>query len=693
MKHLRSSWQKALLGASANSQYHKVGIDGGAGETRFNLFYSFNNDEGIMMNSGAKKHVTSLNLVHTGNKMKATGRINYSEQAIYGVGTSEGNSYFNQLQGLIFYRPTYGITGNDDDFVNLDEDPFLADDGAGDYFHSPITNALSQHRNSINKVLFMNGTIEYKLFKHLTYRGLVNVGTTSLKRDQFNDYRSSIAKRSGAPNGMIDGSSRNSWNYSNTLTYRDVFNKVHKLDVLVGQEQNYRQVSTNRITATGFPWETRGLDNLSEAAAFIVQSDKEDERLFSLFSRVNYSYKSRYLLSASFRADGSSKFGADNKYGYFPAAALAWRVTEEPFMRNQQLFSDVKFRFSIGTTGNNRIRNYSSLALLRTGNYPLNDNNNVSVYSNTLPNPALKWEQTRSTNIGLDLAVLRNRLQLTTELYRNRTTDLLLNADVPSITGYSTMLINVGSTSNHGLELTLSSINVDQSHFKWTTNLNIAFNRNKVLGLTSGSDLMYANSAWGVLSENDYLINVGRSLGQIYGYKADGLYQVDEFDYDATNGTYTLKEGIAFDVNNIPRPGFLKLIDQNGDLAINSDDRVIIGNANPRHIGGLNNTFSYKGFDLGVFINWSYGNQVYNANKLNMSQTHLDYRNTLAYVADRWMSIDAAGSRITDPVVLKESNAGKTVPVYNGAGAALRLHDGVIEDGSFLRINNINLGV
>lgn len=686
------NWQDEVFGNAVTSQYHKIGISGGSKQTQFSLFYSTNDDKGVMVNSGAKKQVARLSINHTANtNLKVSGTASYTDQLIYGVGTGEGNTYFNQLQNILTYRPTYGIKGSDQDLINLEEDPYL-DDNSGNTLQNPLINAVSQQRNIYNKSLYLNGTIDYKIINHLSYRGIVGSRNFFIRNNQFNDSRSVSAKRSGGPNGSIANTDRYSWNYSNVLTYSNTFNKIHRLDFLVGQEQQYLKTRYVLTTLNGFPTENLGLDDLSQATTVVDASNTEDERLVSFFTRANYAFDDRYLLTATLRADGSSKFGPDNKYGYFPSVALAWRVIQESFLKSNKIISDLKLRLSIGTSGNNRIDNYSSLALLESGSYPLNNVNTVTVGSNNLPNPNLKWEQVLSRNIGLDIGLWGQRIQLTTEWYKYKTSNLLLNAQVPEFSGYSNMLINVGSTRNTGLEFTLNTVNIRNNNFQWTTNFNVAFNRNKVLGLTSGNSFMYASSNWGVLTENDYIVQVGQPLGQIYGYKSNGLYQTDDFDYNATSQTYTLKAGIPFDPNNQPQPGYLKLVDVNGDSTINSDDRTVIGNANPKYIGGINNTFSYKRFDLGIFLNWSVGGDIYNANKLYNSQTYLDYRNTLAYIADRWISIDAAGGRVKDPATLNALNKGKTIPVYNGSGTALRLYDQMVEDGSFLRISNISLG-
>lgn len=685
-------WQSEVFGRAARNQYHKIGVNGGSKETKYNMFYSYNQDEGIMLNSGANKNVMKLTLNHNVNKkFRVEGTANYAIQKVFGIGTGEGNQNFNQLQNILTYRPTFGLAGEDSDLIDLEEDPVL-ESNAGNVQQNPIINALSQNKEVLAKTLNLNGGLQYKLTDQITYKGLVNYRNTSTKSDLFYDKRSMTAKRTGGPQGALSDQVRNGWSYTNTLTYTGQLGQDHKFDVLLGQEQNYLMTKFNKINAKGFPEETLGLDNLYEAGSFTAESNKQDEKMLSFFARGNYNFRSKYLLSASIRADGSSKFGLGNKYGYFPAISGAWRIIEESFMHDQRVFSDLKLRLSLGTSGNNRVANYASLALLAAGVYPLLDQNNVTVYPDVLPNPNLRWEKTKSENIGLDMAFFNQRIQLTTEFYRNTTNDLLLSSEVPMTSGYSTMLVNAGSTRNSGIELSLNTININGSEFRWTTNFNMAFNSNKVLALAKPSEkTRYAFSNWGILTESDYIVRVGESLGQIYGYKTDGLYQVDEFNFDSATQVYKLKDGVPFDGNNAPQPGFQKFVDSNGDGKINADDRVVLGNATPKHTGGINNTFTYKGVDLSVFFNWSFGNSVYNANKLFSSQTQLDYKSAMEYFADRWMTIDANGTVVKDPTALAALNQGKAVPVYNSA-SALKLYDYVIEDGSFLRLNNISLG-
>ncbi|HEY9260949.1 TonB-dependent receptor [Chitinophaga sp.] len=683
------NWQDQMMGSPSSNQYHKISLAGGSGETRFNLFYSHSDDEGIVLASASKKNVAKLSVWHNMNKKTTISAIvNYSDQTITGVGTREGATKMNQLQNIIQYRPTYGKSGTDDAFLGMDNDPSI--DVGQIPLQNPVTSALSQQRESFNRIFNFNAAVDYTIANHLTYRGLVGMRVSGTKVKSFNDARSLLAKRSGGAFGSIGQYDENGWNYSNTVTYDNTFKKQHRLSVLVGQEQS--SISRENFVAgnSKFPTVNLGLDDLSQGTTPVVPTSfAEAESMLSFFSRANYTFRERYIFTASIRADGSSKFGPDNRWGYFPSAAFAWRVIEEKFMKNISFLSDLKLRVSYGTAGNNRIDNYLANSLLQSGIYPINNGNAITVGASNLPNPGLKWETTRSQNLGLDLGFLDQRFTFTMDVYNNRTKDLLLNALIPFTSGFASQQINVGATANKGVELSLHSINIRKHGFEWSSNFNIAFNQNKILALTNGENARYSTSWY---DQNDYIVQVGSPVGQMYGYRSNGLYNVDDFTYsDATKG-YTLKPGIVADANNPAKPGNLKLVDINGDGTITPADRTVIGNATPKHTGGLSNTFSYKGIDLSVLINWSYGNDVYNANLLNNSLTYLSYQNTLGYFADRWMTIDAKGQKVTDPVALAALNNGKTIPSWNGAGTATRLYDQMIEDGSFLRINNVSLG-
>jgi TonB-linked SusC/RagA family outer membrane protein len=689
-------WQQQVFGQTALSQYNKISVNGGGKETTFNVFYSRGYDQGIMLQSGSTKNIGKLTVNHKiGTKFSVNAIVNYSNQKVTGLSTQTGgNARLSMLQVLLQYRPVTGLNPNDDDLLSQLVD-VLDPNQSSPAYQSPVVTINTEPRENIIQSLNANTSISYALTDHLTYRGLINYTTGGNVYKQFNDATSIVAIRSGGGTGSITVNNANQFNYNNTLTYNNVFKQNHKLDVTVGQEYIYNYSDALIASGSGFPAENFGWNGLQlSTIPSIPSSSAQDDKLISFFGRANYSYKGKYLLTTSLRADGSSKFGSDNLWGLFPSAAVAWRIVEEKFMQNITLISDLKLRASYGESGNNRIPNYAALGVLTTGTYPLNNQLVPTAYQNSLANPTLKWETVQSRNLGLDLGLFKQRIMLTTEYYDNRSKDLLYNTRIPSSSGFTNQLQNIGTTQSKGWEFTLNTVNVQNKGFTWNTNFNIAFTRTKVLSLSQGETSLLVPS---YTTTNDYILQTGRPVGIMYGYIQNGLYQVNDFNYNPTTNVYTLKPGVVTDAGGgTVQPGFIKFKDISGpngvpDGVINDYDRTAIGNANPKFTGGINNTFSYKGFDLSVFLNFTYGNDIYNANLLNNSRLDGNYANTLSYFANRWTTINAAGQRITSPVELAAINQGKTVPSYNGA-IGQRLYDKMIEDGSFLRINNVSLG-
>lgn len=684
------NWQKEAFGDAVINQAHKLSINGGGKETRFNMFYSRNTDNGILLNTASEKNIAKLTVNHNvSKKFSVNGIVNYANQKITGLGTGEGR--LSLLNTILQYRPVSGINPDDLSLVDLDIDP-LDPNPASVNYQSPVVTLNTQHREQRLKSLNMNASGQYTFDKHFTYRGLVNFTDNNNSAKAFNDARSLVAQRSGGASGAVGYNNAQQFNYNNTLSYANVFNNDHKLDVSIGQEYIYNYSENLNTASSNFPSLNLGWNKLQLGTVTAFPTTfAEDSKLLSFFSRANYAYKGKYLLTATVRADGSSKFGQNNSWGYFPSAAISWRLIQEKFMKQLPVFSDLKLRLSYGAAGNNRIANYAALGIYNAGTYPLNDQLVSASYQENLPNPYLKWETLKSMNIGLDAGFFKQRLTLTAEYYDNRSKDLLFNTRIPASSGFTNQFQNIGTTSSRGFELTLNSTNIRTTDFSWMTNLNLAFTNTKVLSLSEGETSMLVT---GNLT-SDYILEIGRPVGVMYGYVKEGLYQVNDFNYNPTNSQYTLKPGVVRDGITV-QPGYIKFKDISGpdgqpDGLVNNYDRIPLGNAKPKFSGGISNSFSYKGLDLSVFLNFSVGNKVYNANKLNNSNLNVEYANSFASFADRWTTINPLGQRVTNPVELAALNEGKTIQSFDGFGS-LRLYDEMVEDGSFLRINNINLG-
>jgi len=421
-----------------------------------------------------------------------------------------------------------------------------------------------------------------------------------------------------------------------------------------------------------------------------------DNKLLSFFGRVMYDYKGKYLISATFRADGSSKFAAGNRWGYFPSAAVAWRISEENFMQSlSSVINNLKLRFSYGSAGNNNIPSNQIAQVFNSSSTSYI--NNVMNYwspSTTMANPDLKWETTYTRNLGLDFGLFRGKIDGTVELYYNTTKDLLINFPV-SGTGYNTQYRNMGETENKGLEITMNWMALNKKDYGLTLGFNIGFNRNKIVSLGIMDDFGM-NTSWASTEiGNDYWIAVGGSVGKMLGYQNAGRYEVSDFSgYDEATDTWTLKEGIDDDspVIGTVRPGSLKLVDNTGDHLVNVDDCVIIGDANPKHTGGFNLDARFYGFDLSAVFNWSYGNDIYNANKIEYTTGRYQFRNMIDIMAEgeRWTNVNAAGELVNDAAELAALNASTTM--WSPYMTRHVFSDWAVEDGSFLRLSTLSFG-
>ncbi len=692
-------WQDEVFdGRNPKTQMHKLSVSGGSKGMNYAASFTRNDDDGIMEGSGLERNGVRLKLDYKANdKLKTTYNVSYTDEKTKGMGSLSDQGYFSRMQHIIQYRPTIGL-GNDQDLLTSDIDPLLQDD-SGNTMVNPIASIEGEQREKRNRYLTLNGGLEYKLLPSLIYNGSIGYRTRDYNMNEFYTMRSLQGKREGAPYGTKTINRYETVTYNNTLTYKYEKNRNHRFDGMVGMEYFNQKIDFVSLGSKGFPEENFGLNDMSLGVDPMINSTYvyPGETMISFFGRLNYQLKNRYLFTATFRADGSSKFGANNKWGYFPSGSFAWRASEEPFIQNLNLFSNLKFRLSYGSAGNNQIGNFMSLPLMTSDWTAVNDMMVISYRNARLANPNLKWETNVTQNIGMDAGFFRNRLEVTFDYYRNTTKDLLLAAQLPFISGHATTMKNVGKTKNNGVEMSITSRNIETKDFSWTTTVNLAANKNEVVDLYK-SDFFLAKSGWATVSEfnsADYIIKEGRSLGQMWGYTSDGIYGVDDFDF--ANNVYTLKEGVPVDKNSVAQPGSWKYRDISGpngqpDGIIDSNDMSIIGDANPTLFGGINNQFNYKGFDLNVFLNFSLGADVYNANNMYYSKMSNRYKNVIGGAANRFTYIDESGVNIkNDPAALTALNQGKDFASVSGS-SSLIFSSRYVEDGSFLRLNNISLG-
>lgn len=697
------NWQEEVFGRKAQYQNHNVSMSGGTQATTFNLSFTANKEEGLLLESGFDRYLANFKIDHKiSDKFKVGVSVRYLDQKIKGAGTTNsGTRATNRLRHTINYRP-FEIPvpgGGIDDF---DEAYFLASSGAT----NPILLTKAEYRRQQTRAFYLSGYANYTIVKNLVFRSTFGFDNADIRTDLFYSKITSTARNAASlPVASIGQQNNNTFNNSNTLQYTlNNYKDHHDISVLVGEETVELRSKQATFETRFFPADIspqKALANMGLGSApsgsqqplpfsFIQPSS----RIFSLFGRVSYAYDDKYLATFNLRSDRSSKFSSDNGSLVFPSGSVAWRFSKEKFMDDASWLSDGKIRFGFGSVGNNRIDNLLYLQLYGvTGQYAFNHSILPGFAPTALANPSLRWESNSTKNFGLDLSLFRNKVQFTMDIYKNTSKDLLLAVAIPPTTGYTSQLQNIGSTSNRGIEFQINAIPVQKKDFTWNSNFNISFNKNRIESL-GGVDQLTRNSGWqGSDGVDDYLVKVGQPAGLMYGFVTDGFYKIDEFDYNPTTTVYTIKSGIAVNgVYGTPQPGMLKWKDLNGDGIITADgDRTVIGNANPDFTGGWNNSFTYKNFDMSVFVNFVFGNDIYNANKIEWTDGAFGNLNMLDIMNNRFTNINASGQRVTDPTELAKLNQNATIwsPVRV---QRWWLHSWAVEDGSYLRFNNITFG-
>jgi TonB-linked SusC/RagA family outer membrane protein len=591
---------------------------------------------------------------------------------------------------------------------------------------NPVLLNNATYRKSFNNVIDLNSYLNYTFNKWVSFRSTIGFDNNSLRGDAFDDTLTNNAKSNGAglPIADITTTSLSIVDNSNVFTFSNAaatgrFKEHNDVAAIIGQETYSTHERDGYVESRFFPLGTTssaalGNMNLGTPPNNTLAEPKPTTNdysttLLSFFTRISWAYDKKYLAYVSLRADGSSLFAAQNRWGYFPAASVAWRVSQEKFMDKLSWINDLKIRASYGEAGNNRITPFQYVTQFNTNSqYGLNDNLITAFAPAGLANPNLKWETTTSRNLGVDASLLKDRLGFTVDAYYNTTRDLLINNTIGTNTGYSTQLQNVGSTSNQGIEVQLSSTMVQKKSFSWTGTFNISFNQNKVVSLGPIKSYL-ANSNWaGSGNPADYIVKVGQPVGTMYGLVSDGFYTTNDFNYNPATRVYTLKPGEPNDASitsSTPMPGSLKYKGLNGDTVISSTaDRTIIGNGQPKFFGGLSQQFTYKNFDCSIFINFSYGNKIFNDNKLEFSSGYTPGATLLGIMKDRWHTVDGNGvayeSLVGGQVVgaspdsLNALNKGAKywIPLVGSSSTTFQPQSWAVEDGSFIRINNITLG-
>lgn len=723
--------QKDVYNSSV-SHNHDLTITGGNDKTRMLFSANYMDEEGMKINSYARRASFNFKI-----NQKITKNLDVSFDARYSDRRTMGDEKTTNGSGSILsssyrFRPiaTSDILG-DLDAMREGNMEMYGRQSTWDRY-SPAARIGDYEPLYIKQRLRGTASLNWRIIDGLTYHTDLSYNRT-WEEDKiwggaiYNNYMND-ATGEKLYAGSVEWAKRGSWGlrWTNTMSYDFNFlPEEHRLNLLLGHEVTDSGGDEIEIDANHFPANFTK-DN---AFAMINQYDKTagtsnffsgvdmPERILSFFGRVNYTLLDRYLFTFTFRADGSSKFSPEHRWGYFPAAAIGWRISEEPFMESTRDWLDnLKLRFSYGSVGNDGIdaNLWSQMWTSETDmrwQYALNNQYSSSYdYSATeMANRDLKWETTITRNIGVDFSFFNSRLWGSVDLYWNTTKDLLMLTSIPGITGFTATYDNIGQTSNKGIEISLSGEIYKDKDWNITAGMNINFNKGNVDELADNVTGLYSSSWCGSSSfpGNDYILKEGSPVGIVRGYIYDGFYTTDDFNY--VNGQYVLKEGVADlgsfinPVHGVDRPegqnaypGLPKYRDMNDDKVIDELDVCEIGDMNPVHTGGFNINATWKNFDLGLYFNWSYGNDVYNVNKIASMYCAKEsgaYENKLAFMKDAYKIYDIVDGQLvhlTTPEQLNAANVNAKYPLpYSENGVTSTL---AIEDGSYLRLNTLTLG-
>ena len=649
-----TNWQNEIFRTAPVSNYSAT-VSGGDAKTKFLLSGTFFDQQGIIIASGFKRGSGRLNLEHSiSDRVRVGSNLSLSRSLSNRI--ANDNNIYGVLSAAVLLgsqTPVYNPDGT------YGRDPFSS-------VENPVAAALEPTLQARNGRLIGNVFAEVEPVKNLRLRTSFGADYLTLKEDQF---LPNVLLQAVGSNGSGTSNNRSDVNWLNetTANYTKTFNDDHNVNLLLGGSVQKSVQEGIQATATNFPGNTiRTL-----AAGSLKSQASSDATVWTLvsgFARLNYDFRGKYIVAASVRRDGSSRFGKNNQYGVFPAASLAWRVGQEDFLKDNDIVSELKVRAGYGQTGNFDIANFASRGLFGVG---VNNNANYLQQAGLVPtqiaNPDLTWEKSAEYNVGVDFGVFDNRVLLSANVFERNTNKLLLNRQLPLTSGLGSISQNIGSLQNRGLEFEVTTQNVKSTDFTWTTNFNVSMIRNKVTSLVDDAPF-----AAGFASR----VQVGESLGSFYGFQVDRLFQTTD-EIAALDAAAKLNNGATAVYQKDAKPGDIKFVDLDNNGVINALDQKIIGSAQPNFFGGINNTLGYKGIDLNFFFQFTQGNEIYNNTRAFAEGMNGQF-GQLATVRNRWTPTN--------------TNTDMPRAVNGDPNTNRRTSTRFLEDGSYLRLKTITLG-
>ena len=670
-------WQDEAL-RTAMTQSHHISASGGNSKTQFSTSLGYLDQEGIVINNEYKRINFRGNITQTfSDKFKAGFMYSTAYSSQSGATSSGGPEQFNGvLQSIVLSKPVEFYDPDDPD-----------DQEFGQYI-SPITQIVNSEKNTSLSQNLANVFLQYNFSKKLSAKLSGGGRFSNSKGKEFYGRNTRSGVKENA-RGVLQHRSAQSFNVTAQVNYNFKLHKIHNFRLMLASEYGYNNNERFKLDATNFPDESTGINDISKAQSFKeYSSNRYESNRLSYFGRINYSLRGKYLFTGSLRRDGSDKFGPGNKWGTFPSAAIAWKINKEKFLKESNTLSNLKLRLGYGVTGNERIPAYSYFSRMGNTYIGSNGSSQLGLAPFTRGNPNLKWEKTTQYNLGIDVGLLKGRISITADAYHKKTDDMLLLTPIPAQSGYFQEFSNIGNVKNEGVEFAVTSHNITNDQFSWETNFNIATNKNTVLSLGSASNIPVVIN--GGFITNVGVVQVGESIGAIYGYEWDGVYQISDFTWQNNSDptipfesrNFVLKPGVVSVAGASVAPGSLKFKDISGpngepDGIVNSEqDRKVIGNSYPDIFGGMNNSFKLGNFDMQFFLEFQYGNEIFNESRFRM-EGRQSFNISQGFFENRWTPDNP-------------SNEYGTITAKNATSQLASSY--YVEDGSYIRLANVTVG-
>ncbi len=687
------NWRELMLRNAISQNYNLSLRTNIAKNTDILAAVGYLNQQGLILNNGYQKFTGRVKLDHKLGRTTRFGvNLNYARMQSDGAASSTGGSFNNNgLTQMIFIERPISVVSPGE------EDEYLA--GKDYTLYDMVTDET--YRRGVQQKVMGSAYFQWDILKSLRFRAYVSGHSSSSDNMEFYSANSRWGYSSKGIATRMETTTEG-FNGNMTLTYRNTWRKSHNFDAMIGAEMSYYSYDYMRVRGKDFDTPILGIWGLGSANVIVAPSlsHHSDSRM-SVFGRVNYNYKQRYYVTFNMRADGSSKFAPGSRVGYFPSVSLAWRASKEDFMKaaSKRFLDNLKIRASIGSSGNDRIANYSYLSTLGKVYYAQDGNSILGFAPYSSANRNLRWETTYQYNIGLDVTLFKARVDFTADAFYKDTRDMLFKAALPSQTGFSTQWQNIGRVENKGLEFALKTVNVKRGDFMWTTNITVDLIRNSILDLGPGiSEMPNPNVFKGNFKEDPTKLMVNQPIGIIWGYEWDGNYQLDDFHvyYKSTNVEvdpslvtsanyasfdYKLKEGVT-SMNGVSvMPGDRKYKDLSGDGVVKeSEDKKILGSGLPDFSYGFGNTFAWRGLSLYVFFDGVYGREI--LNEFKAKSTPGAGNSTHAYNITRESFYNAW---------TPENGSNSYARIMNSISMQQPISSYYVEDGSFLRLKTISL--